>query len=355
MEWWQWLILAALILLLLLLLLLLALWAKKRIEEMLYGGSDEADGYGDGEDGEEDEYGFRESAERARETRESRAKQILESGDKDVINLMLNQAGLGQETLKDRSHEADLVRKIAERLDNVDLAVLSTAANQNDIEIDLKESSERIPVDYPTSDMEPTAMTDLDQLREAGYEDIVGDSFFEDAALGDLQVMQSYETVVTQKLLYILMDVSGSMQEQMRSGKPRHIWSRAIGVSLMLDALRGNAKYFLRFFDGRPLDLIQVTTPEESKRATSIILNTGLTMGGTDIPRALAQAANDINNNAGDIAKSEVLLITDGEDDKMTASDLRRLLGANIRLHVLIIGSRSPVLKEVATTYKEYQ
>ncbi len=75
---------------------------------------------------------------------------------------------------------------------------------------------------------------------------------------------------------------------------------------------------------------------------------------GTNIQAALKRAVQDISSEKGrEGSFSDVLLISDGESE-LDRQWLKQQFGSEIRLHVALIGQHSPLLKEVATTYRIY-
>ena len=145
-----------------------------------------------------------------------------------------------------------------------------------------------------------------------------------------------YEKVLPKTLgpFYLLIDKSGSMEGE------KIMWAKATAIALLMKARKENRDCYLRFFDGLPHPLIKV--PRKMKTSDMISLIKYLARvkggGGTDITRAIVTACDDITS--GTIkSKSDVIIITDGEDRISETIVERKLKAANARLiSVMILG-----------------
>ncbi len=145
-----------------------------------------------------------------------------------------------------------------------------------------------------------------------------------------------YEKVLPKTLgpFYLLIDKSGSMEGE------KIMWAKATAIALLMRARKENRDFYLRFFDGLPHPLIKV--PRRMKTSDMISLIKYLARvkggGGTDITRAIATACDDITS--GTIkGRSDVIIITDGEDRISETIVERKLKTANARLiSVMILG-----------------
>ncbi len=299
----------------------------------------------------------RQAEERARqeqERRERKVREVLES-DPLLAKHLCHRAG---ETapLRDMSRDRALVARIARTVPEMDIEVLRIAATQRDINLDVKIQTNLEPVKYPTNRMEVEQLRDISELHEVLPEQMAldDDQFYQQLATDGLFRLQPYEERVQQKLLFVLVDVSGSMDENMPNGMPRHVWARGVTISLLLRAARGEAKYFLREFDGKPHSLKTALTPDEADRLIRHVYNTGFSGSHTYIFGAVSQAVEDIKTKGGEISRAEIVLITDAQDPSMNdVETVRQLLGDNTRLHVAVIGCQSPPLRQVAASYRE--
>jgi uncharacterized protein with von Willebrand factor type A (vWA) domain len=198
-------------------------------------------------------------------------------------------------------------------------------------------------------------MTDYDQMLNILPEQLMYDDehYYAALAQGELITLQSYEHHADQKLLYILLDVSRSMTQSMQNGSSRHVWARGVTMNLLLKATQGEAKYFLRPFDGKPHSMEFATTPQETDRLIDLIYNMAFSGGGTNIYAAFSQAVDDIKTKGGEISQAEILLITDGDDKSMDdIAAVQNLMGEDIRLHAILIGRESESLKQVSHSYR---
>jgi uncharacterized protein with von Willebrand factor type A (vWA) domain len=177
--------------------------------------------------------------------------------------------------------------------------------------------------------------------------------FYPAMAEGQLTVLQSYDTVEEIPLLYVLMDISLSMQEPMQSGR-RHDWSRTLAIKLLSDAVSGEAQFFFRSFSASPHQLQAADSPDAALALIERLLCLGMAPDGTNIRAALQQAAADIREERLPNSRCEILLITDGEDSAVTEESLRGILRDDIQIHGVLIGSRSPAIEAVAKTYHPY-
>lgn len=180
------------------------------------------------------------------------------------------------------------------------------------------------------------------------------DAFYGRIVTSEHLILQAYESTSDEKILYLLLDGSGSMDEKMSDGVERHVWARAVVIRLLAEAVRGGTSYLLRLFDEEPKALQQATNSEEADKLIRKIVSSGFTSGGTNILKALRKAVSDIRTKQGQFSLAEIVLITDGEDGAITEGELLKLLGSDIRLHLILIGRRSPALEGVASSRKFY-
>jgi len=360
----------ALVLVILLILLLLLLLLGRRLNSESQGtsgsgpgqyGDDGADGTsGNGSDGSgDDEFQHWMDEERRRELAQKvqLVQSVAKDGDQLLAQCLLKQAGQQHCDLKDVSADRSLAERIARSLSLDELQMLSTAASQQDIKFDLQTKMVDVNSPYPTKDVEVEKMMSLDDMASLPPETLCLDeeAFYNGLVQNSHMMLKYHDREVDQPHLYILSDVSGSMQAVMENGVQRHTWARGIEINLLLKAVRGNACYRLRFFDSKPFKLQKADTVEEAQRLLDLVANRGLSEGGTDLWNAVSRAIRDIRSGDQDFKNFDVLLITDGEDSSMdNTAVVKEALGNDIRLHVIIIGHDSPALERVATTYKVF-
>lgn len=278
------------------------------------------------------------------------------NGDPSVAEQLGKQAGIEHAELRG-ANDQSLVEQLARRLSKDTLQIFNVAATQQEIKFDLQATNEREPVEYPTSDMEPTFITDPSQLIHIMPDQLMQEpeQFYTNLASGNLQMVQAYERRRKQQVLEIVRDVSGSMDTQMANGMSRHVWARGVTISQLMQAMKGDAKYLHRSFDGAPHPLQRATNQAEAAALVSSVLNTTTTGGGTNIPGAIEQATQDIRSLGGDLGRAAILLISDGEDSSIDAAAIKALLGNDIQLHVVMIGSDNASLREIAATYRRFE
>jgi uncharacterized protein with von Willebrand factor type A (vWA) domain len=289
------------------------------------------------------------AAERARRAREDEIQKLL-NANPDLVPHMLQRAGLGHKAHPRTVVDSQLVKEVAERLPELELEVFRLAAAQDHLKFDLQTSRELVAVNYPTSNIEVEPMSSYDQLSELLPEQLLmtNDQFYHALAEQHLLILQHYEQIVKQKLLYMLLDVSGSMERPMANGMPRHVWARGVTLNLLRKALHGEAQYYMRMFDGGTYDLYQSLNADEAARLIDLVLNLSFRGEGTNIFGALQRACTDIRERST-VQEAELLLITDGEDGvKYSVEKVKELLGDDIRLHIAFIGTQSEVLQQAA-------
>lgn len=286
-------------------------------------------------------------------------ERVMMQGDPLLAEILCAMAGTAHDPLRDTSADRERVLEIARRVNEPILQVLAIAATQSDIDLDLEQQQRQEEVAYPTRYIEPVRMRTLEQLSDVIPEQLLldDDAFYTSLAQQDLIVLQPYERWTEHKTLEILWDVSGSMNQVMADGLiPRHNWARGIAVSLLLKALKGGATYLVRPFDASPHPALRASNPEEAAATIKIILDRGASDGGTNIRAALRQAINDVRTAASLACGADILLLTDGEDHSVDdVQNVQAELGTDIRLHVASIGTASPALQAVATTYNVFQ
>lgn len=121
------------------------------------------------------------------------------------------------------------------------------------------------------------------------------------------------------KLLYLILDVSGSMSGWLGDQNPNKILTRgALAATLMISLVShveaDGGIVFLRFFADSASNLITARTKEEFERLSYLIANSSFRGGGTDILNTLGHAVKDIQRAKDEIHDAEILAVTDCED-----------------------------------------
>ncbi len=139
---------------------------------------------------------------------------------------------------------------------------------------------------------------------------------------------------------YVLLDKSGSMYEGDKT-----VWSRSVALALFKIATMKNRKYFLRFFDNKPHELMD--KPYE-------IVNAILTVEankGTYIEGALETSISDLKNTKLSFRTNTVIVITDGEDKINMDSILKHLSKLDINIISVMINGYNEGLKKISNKY----
>lgn len=153
------------------------------------------------------------------------------------------------------------------------------------------------------------------------------------------------------QVLYLLLDVSGSMVGQQYGGDWKMPLWRGVSIFLIRRAQKEHAAFLLRTFADDVSELEMAETEAAAKRVENLIRQQG-DRGGTNIGLALRTAIADIRREAYD--QAELMILTDGEDDKFDASSVRQELdAANIKLHAVLLGTQNEALRRCADVYQE--
>jgi uncharacterized protein with von Willebrand factor type A (vWA) domain len=178
------------------------------------------------------------------------------------------------------------------------------------------------------------------------------DLFYARLATEDVRTLKHYEVRTGRRVMYILLDVSGSMKETF-PGRPyaRHIWARGVAIKQLIRALRGEASFFLRYFTSCVGCLYRATAVIEAQAIVDHLFEIDFAYSGTDIQLALETAATDIKQREPLCERAEILLLSDGESP-LVPSALKEAFGENVRLHTVLIGEKDSLdLQRLSTTY----
>lgn len=167
--------------------------------------------------------------------------------------------------------------------------------------------------------------------------------------------------------LYMLIDSSGSMagwfSQKSKEATERNLFTRCglamtLVIALLTKVEKDGGIAFVRFFDVGVSQVITAKDKESFERARWMVANGRFNGIGTQIVPALEIVANDIRQAEAteEIAKSEILLISDIED-RFSEDAIRKAVG-KIEFNVLDISGKqfnnqgsSGALKRVATKY----
>jgi hypothetical protein len=297
---------------------------------------------------------IREAEERERQ-KQKQVRDILQT-DSDAAAELLRQTGSHHSNPVYAAEDNEEVARIARQLDDQTLQTFSVAAKPitqiDNIELGIEKTEE--PVEYPTRDIRFENMDSTEDLTRIVPEDLMDDDLMmAGIAQNDLHVMQPYATTVNRKRVYLLIDISQSMDTKMSDGLSRMTWAAGVAVKMLLMAEKGEAEFLLRFFDGNTHKLVRINTPDDARKLIAELMRIVASGGSTDITGAIRQAAKDIRTAKLDIQTNNIMIISDAEDN-LDEATLRHILGDDIDLHAAVIALSSPPLKSVAKSYQEY-
>ena len=146
--------------------------------------------------------------------------------------------------------------------------------------------------------------------------------------------------------IHVLLDKSGSMEGE------KIIWAKAVAMALFNKARKENREFYIRFFDEYPHDLVKVPKNVKSEDVLKLVEYIGKVSagGGTDITRAIVTATEDIRQGKVK-GTSDIILITDGEDEISEEKVLKELKRANANLISIGVRCENPSLKKVSTKF----
>jgi hypothetical protein len=118
--------------------------------------------------------------------------------------------------------------------------------------------------------------------------------------------------------LYLLIDCSSSMEElsQVMNGvfATKAALAATFGLAVVRKVAREGGMVFARFFNTSPGKLHTLRAPADYAVFEAYLSRCTFSGGGTHIPAAISAAAKDIQSASGELAKAEILMITDAQD-----------------------------------------
>ncbi len=157
-----------------------------------------------------------------------------------------------------------------------------------------------------------------------------------------------YEKVLPKSLgpFYVLIDKSGSMDGE------KILWAKATAIALFMRARKEFRDFYLRFFDGIPHPLIKVPRRMKASEVLRLIryLARVRSGGGTDITKAIVTACDDIMSGVVK-SRSDIVIITDGEDRISENLIEKKLKAANSRLVTVMVIGENKSLRRVSDKY----
>jgi uncharacterized protein with von Willebrand factor type A (vWA) domain len=236
----------------------------------------------------------------------------------------------------------DLIDKLSNNISNQNLAIFKIARHKELLDV-YKAGTELSKSEFPDNEMSINKMQHADEFFRVLPEQLAQDDdvFFMKLAKNDLMVREYQIKKQKKQALYLLIDVSGSM------AGARSVYASATALSLVRQAIKNEATYFLRFFDEQPSQLERVSTKEDAIKIGKMLLQQPFSGGGTNFNNAIGTAIKDIKKDAEKFDKVEIMLITDGDCYlNITKQDLGK-----IKLHSTIIDGYNEDLKNISETY----
>ena len=214
-------------------------------------------------------------------------------------------------------------------------------------------------VDVDTSQSNIRSEADLPQI-EASQHGFPKQVFEQRLGKRSLTKKQYGKPESKRKLLYLLIDNSGSMGTFIGGTNPFSLFSRGALASLFALSLcdllaQDGGVMYVRFYSSEAGVMKSASNKEDFKTVRAFIGSASYNCGGTDIPKAIRRVLYDISQAKDDLHSVELLLISDCQDNFL-ASDLKKeLQAANVELNTLDVnqgaGDAAIVLKQISNRY----
>lgn len=202
----------------------------------------------------------------------------------------------------------------------------------------------------PTDELAKSNSTSpIESISEIGKADAAefvapNDMLVRKAVKGELLKTEYSKPQSKKHLLYVLIDNSGSMDSQvgcsnMLGAATRINFAAIFAAALARKIGREGGMMFFRLFGTRCGSLVSARTPSQFDSMQKMLARCDANGGGTSISTALRTAWADIQSARDEVAKAEVLVITDCED----TLNLQKLLGdkQRMKLHTLDVSGHS--------------
>lgn len=273
-------------------------------------------------------------------------EKALESGvlDKDDMKSFLGkEAGITSDQIH-IGNIVDLVKQIAKDISRKELDIFYIA-RKKELTEKYRRDETLSSVMFPDNEMSVKEMEDHQEVLKIIPSQFALDDnvFMEKLAKKELQVRDYQSRKLKKQALYMLIDVSGSMD----GGK--NVYASGVALSLVRQAIDEGSIYFLRFFDGSPHEMHRISTHDEAIKMAEILAKKPYSGGGTSIQSAIVRAIKDIKDDPVEFEKVEIMVITDGEDSVNLSKE--QLEG--IKLHSTVIDGNNSGLERISETFTE--
>ena len=221
------------------------------------------------------------------------------------------------------------------------------------------------PVSHVSHDSDVEQMRSTNELNQVLTTQLAlpSEIFDERLVKKELSVTKPQDPDEKRKLIYLLIDSSASMSGQLGGKSSHSLFTRAsIAVLLSLAIARkarqeGGIVYF-RLFEGIVGPLTKAENEDDFEHLTNRVSLSDFNGFSTNILGALSTAVEDITekNSAEELASSEILIITDCEDQRRnTGSNEYALQAQKHPFHILDVSGKqfgvNLMLKEAAEKY----
>ena len=180
--------------------------------------------------------------------------------------------------------------------------------------------------------------SDINKIKSNQFsESVASPSLFKYKAVTNQYVRRERGKYVEKKqLLYIIVDCSGSMQDEGR----RIRYAAGILLNRLMSVFNGDATVFWRFFDTNLHECFKVEDKKSAAESINIVLNReNYSGGGTCFNTAISGAVQHIQTleETMNLAKPEIFMVTDGECscnlkvDELKGVKLHTALVANVQ------------------------
>lgn len=203
---------------------------------------------------------------------------------------------------------------------------------------------------HPTDEMAKSNTTaPIESIAEIGKADAAefvspNDILLRKAVKGELSKTEYSKPQNKKHLLYVLIDNSGSMDNQvgvsnMLGAATRINFAAIFAAALARKIGKEGGMMFFRLFGTRCGSLVSARTPTQFETMQKMLARCDANGGGTSISTALRTAWADIQSARDEIARAEVLVITDCED----SLNLQKLLAdkQKMKLHTLDVSGHT--------------
>lgn len=298
--------------------------------------------------------------------------QSLEDPEREVPNIIrpTHIAGTGRADTTSYSRPNSLLNAAGSFLTELSASKLAVfqLARKLELLLDKDKKVSFQPVDEVTENTrEETIRSIADASSVVPSQQALPDQVF-DAKLARKQLIRNrhVQDKKRKQCLFILVDTSGSMRSAaMRFNSlvfTRSVLASCFSLALVRKTVADHGVLYYRTFSGGCSPLSVATTKADFDRIGDTITRCGYDGNFTMIENAIRTAAADISAGQAhhDIAKAEILLITDAGDSKLgmpgVVEGLRQVLGDTV-LNVLDVSSLgecvdgSTALKKLADTY----